>query len=96
MLKPLPICGKIPKRFMKNACITCNKCRITTKFRTKVAHDKPFSHAKENSEISTDVRDDDVIVLKFDRLCQKALNFERLYLSCLWMKLSKCGKVTNW
>ena len=50
MLKPLSICQKIPKIFMKNACITCNKCRITTKFGTKVAHDKPFSHAKENSK----------------------------------------------
>ena len=44
---------------MKNACITCNKCRITTKFGTKVAHDKHFPHAKENSEISTDVRDNE-------------------------------------
>ena len=26
-LKPLSICGKIPKIFMKNACITCNKCQ---------------------------------------------------------------------
>ena len=74
---------------MKNACITCNKCRITTKFGTKVAHDQLFSHAKENSEISTDVRDNDVIMLKFDRFRRKALNFEKLYLSCLWMKLFK-------
>ena len=68
---------------MKNACITCNKCRITTTFGTKVAHDKPIPHAKENSEISTDVRDNDVIVLKFERFRRKALNFERLYLSSL-------------
>ena len=59
------------------------------KFCTKVAHDQPFSYAKENSEISTDVRDNDVIVLKFDRFHRKALNFERLYLSCLIMKLFK-------
>ena len=57
---------------MKNACITSNKCRITTKLGTKVAHDRPFSHAKENSEISTDVKDYDVIVLKFNHFCQKS------------------------
>ena len=71
MLKPLSICGKIQKIFMKNACITCNKCRITTKFGTKVAHGKPIPHAKENSEIFTDVRDNDVIVLKFERFVDK-------------------------
>ena len=65
------------------------QCRITTKFGTKVAHDKTFSNAKENSEISTDVRDNDVIVLKFDCFRRKALHFERLYLSCLGMKLFK-------
>ena len=59
---------------MKNACITCNKCRITTKFGTKVAHGKPIPHAKENSEISTDVRDNDVIMLKFECFRRKALN----------------------
>ena len=34
--------------------------------------DKPFSHAKENSEISTDVRDSDAIVLKFDQFLLKS------------------------
>ena len=47
---------------MKSACITCNKCRITTKFGAKVAHDKPIPHAKENSELSTDVKDNIQIV----------------------------------
>ena len=89
MLKPLSICGKIPKIYMKNACITCNKCRITTKFDTKVAHGKPILYAKENSEIFTDARDNDVIVLKFEYFRRKALNFERLYLGSLWMKLCK-------
>ena len=74
---------------MKNACITCNKCRIKTNFGTKVAHGKPIPHAKENSEIFTDVRDNDVIVLKFEHFRRKALNFERLYLGSLWMKLCK-------
>ena len=74
---------------MKNACITCNKCRITTKFGTKVAHDKPIPHAKENSKVSTYVKDNDVIMLKFKCFCRKALNFKRLYLSSLWMKLCK-------
>ena len=71
MLKPLLVCGKIQKIYMKNASITCNKCRITTKIGTKVAHDKPIRHAKENSEISTDVRDNDVIVLKFEHFRRK-------------------------
>ena len=74
---------------MKNACITCNKCRITTKFSTKIAHGKPIPHAEENSEIFTDVRDNDVIVLKLERFRRKALSFERLYLGTLWMKLCK-------
>ena len=68
---------------MKNACITCNKCRITTKFGTKVARDKPILRAEENSEISTDLRDNDVMVLKFEHFHRKALYFERLYLSSL-------------
>ena len=78
---------------MKNACITCNKCRITTKFGTKVPHGEPISCGKENFEIFTDVRDNDVIVLKFERFRQKALIFERLYLGSLWMKLGRatCG-----
>ena len=74
---------------MKNACNTCNKCCITAKFGTKVAHRKPIPHAKENSEIFTDIRDNDVIVLKFEHFRRKALNFERLYLGSLWMKLCK-------
>ena len=78
MLKPLSICGKIQKIYIKNACITCNKCGITTKFGTKVTHGKSISHARKNSEIFTDVRDNDVIVLKFKHFRQKALNFERL------------------
>ena len=87
MLKPLLICEKIQKIFMKNACITRNKCRITTKFGTKVAHGKPIPHAKENSEIFTDDRDNDVIALKFHRFRRKALSFEKMYLGSLWMKL---------
>ena len=27
---------------MKSECITCNSCRITVKFGTSVAHDKPI------------------------------------------------------
>ena len=72
---------------MKNAFITCNNCRITIKFGTKVADEKPILHAKENSEIFTDVIDIDVIVLKFERFRRKVLNFKTLYLSSLLMKL---------
>ena len=79
MLKLLSICGKIQKIFMKNACIECNKSCITTKFGTKVAHAKSIPYAEENSEILTDVRDNNAIVF-FRR---KALNFEMLYLGSL-------------
>ena len=61
---------------MKNACITRNKCRVTTKYGTKVADGKPIPHAKENSEIFTDVRDNDVSVLKFERFRRKALRLK--------------------
>ena len=93
MLKPLSICGKIQKIYVKNACITCNKCCITTKFGTKVAH------AKENFEIFTDVRDSDVIMLKFERFHETTPNLVGLLIdSCCfhfysqnWKKFfSKC------
>ena len=69
MLKPLSTCRKIQKAYMKNACITCNNCRITVKLSTKAAHDKSIPHAKQNFEISTDVKDNDVVMLKFERFC---------------------------
>ena len=80
---------------MKNACVTCNNCRITVKFGIKVSHDKPIPHAKDNSGISIDVIVDDVIVLKFEHFSRKALNFKRLYLSILLMKLCQFLKVIN-
>ena len=89
MLKLVSICGKIQKIYMQNECISCNKCCITIKIGTKVAHDKLISLGKENFELSTDVRDNDVIMLKFELFRRKALNFERLYLGTLWMKLCK-------
>ena len=58
-------------------------------FAQKVAHYQAIPLAKENSKISTDVRDNDVIVLKFERFRRKTLSFERLYLSSLWIKLCK-------
>ena len=60
-----------------------NNCAITINFGTEVAHDKPIPHAKQNSRISTDVIVNDVIILKFERFRQKALNLKRLYLSGL-------------
>ena len=85
MLKPMSMCGKIQKIYMQNACITCNKCLATTKFGTMAAHDKPIPHVKEFSVIYTEVKENDVIILKFERFRRKALNFKRLYLSSLWM-----------
>ena len=74
---------------MKNACIRCNKFRIKTKFGTKVAHGKSIPHAIENSRIFTYLRYNDVILLKFECFRRKALNFEKLYLGSLLMKLCK-------
>ena len=73
---------------MKNACIACNRCGIIVKFGTNVAHDKPIPDVKK-FQSSTAVKDIDVIMLKFERFRQKALNLKRLYLSSLWMKLFK-------
>ena len=56
---------------MNNACITCNNGRITVKFGTKVVHDKPIPHAKQNSEIFTDVIDSDVIMSKLEHFIKK-------------------------
>ena len=61
---------------MNNACITCNNCRITVKVGTNVAHDKAIPHAKQNSEISTEVIDYYIIMSKFECFHQKALNFK--------------------
>ena len=44
---------------------------------------KPIPHTKQNSEISTDIIDNDVIMLKFERFSRKALSFKRLSLSSL-------------
>ena len=65
-----------------------NNNRITVKFCSKLAHVKPIPHTKQNSDIFTDVIDNDVIILKFERFHRKAFNFKRLYLGSLWMKLS--------
>ena len=63
---------------------TCRRIQKTVKLSTKVVHDKPIPHAKQNCKASTDV-----IMLKFERLRRKALNLKRLYLSSLHMKLCK-------
>ena len=72
---------------MNNACIICNNCGIQLKFGANVAYAKPIPHAKQNSEISTDVIDNDIIMSKLEHFHCKALNFKTLYLSSLWMKL---------
>ena len=41
--------------------------RIIVKFCTRIAHDKPIPHTKQNSEISTDVIGNEDIVLNFQR-----------------------------
>ena len=43
-----------------------NNCRITVKFGTKVTHDKFLPHAKQNSKISTDIIDNDIIMSEFE------------------------------
>ena len=72
---------KATQKCKKNTCISLINSRITVKLCIIGAHEKPTPHTHENSEISTDVIDNAVIML----------NFKRLYLSSLWMKISK-----NW
>ena len=50
---------------------------ITVKFCIKAAHDKPIPHTKQNSEISTDIKDNNIIMLKSEHFHRKALNFKR-------------------
>ena len=52
-----------------------------------------FHIHKLNSEICIDVINNDVILLRFERFCQQALNFQRLYLSSYGF--SKIGRVPN-
>ena len=62
---------------MKSECITSNNCRIAVKFGKSIAPDKPIPHAKQNFEISTDVKDNDVIMSKFECFPRKALNLKK-------------------
>ena len=71
---------------MENTCISVINGKILMKFCTWVAHDKPIAHANQNSEMSTYVINNDVIILKSEGFCRKALNFKRLYLSNMWIK----------
>ena len=71
MLKPLSLCRKIPPKIHESHVING---RITVKFCTRVAHDKPIPRTKQNTEFSTDI-----IMLKFERLRRKALNLKRIY-----------------
>ena len=43
---------------------------------TDVAHDKTIPHTKSNSEICTDVKDNDVMLLKSGHFRRKALNLK--------------------
>ena len=44
----------------KNTCKSVTNGHIIMKFRTWIAHEWPILHSKQNSEIYTDVIDDDV------------------------------------
>ena len=50
-----------------------NNSRIMVKFCTKVAHDKPIPPTKQNSKISTDVIDNDVIMLKLEPFLHQSI-----------------------
>ena len=64
--------GKTKKQLHENPCISVINSCIIVKLCAEVAHEKPIPHTKQNSEISTDVIDDNVIMLKFEHLHQKA------------------------
>ena len=65
MMIPLSLCQKCKKA--QNICVLLLLINghIIVKFCTGVAHEKPISHTKQNSEIYTDVIDNDLIMLKF-------------------------------
>ena len=79
---------------MINRCFPVINGCVIENFCSDVAHEKLIPHFKENSEISTDVVDNDVIMLKFERVRQQALNFVKLYLSRLVSEM-KYAKVYN-
>ena len=58
-----------------------NNFRITVKFDTKVAHDKFLPHAKQNSKISTDIIDNDIIISKFERFRIKKHSISKCFIS---------------
>ena len=89
ILRSLSVFQKYPKIYKTNAIISVIYGCIMMKFCTGVAYDKTIPHTKLNCHICTDVIDNDVILLKFERFRRKALNFKRLYLSSLWMKHGK-------
>ena len=70
--------------------------RIIVKFCTWVAHDDHFLRTKQNCEISADVIDSDVIILKFERFLRKALDFTEGSISLVCeSNVGKIGRVTN-
>ena len=77
------------KNYKENTCISAINGRTIVKFCTGVVHETSIPHTKQNSEIFTDVIDNDVVMLKSEHFRRKALNFKRPYLSSLWMKHAK-------
>ena len=67
--------------------------RITVKFCTRVAHDKPIPSTKQNSEISTDI-DNDAIVLKFEFFVEKHSALKSCISVACGRNLAKIGRLT--
>ena len=79
MLRPcFVVLSKTAQKIQKNTSISVINANIIVKFYTMVAHEKPVPHAKQNSEICTDVIDNDIIMLEFESFRRKAFIFTRL------------------
>ena len=84
ILRPLSFVQKYTKN-MENSIKSIVNGHVMVKLCTRVAQYNFIPHAKK-SKTCTDVIDNDVILLKFERFRRKVLNFKRLYLSNLSMK----------
>ena len=81
---------------MENTSISVINSRILIKFCTWVVHDKSIAHTEQNSEISTYVIDNDIIMLKFECFRRKHSILKNCISVLLWMKLGKNWQGHQW
>ena len=80
---------------MENTFISVINGRIVIKFNTWAAHDKSIAHTKNNSEISTYVTYNGVIMLKFEYFRQKRSNLKGCFSVICGGNILNIARVTN-